>query len=198
MVWLACGMQMQWLRLLIGGKVLAKKLSTTLLVMFATLLTYTMTAHSIQDQPDTKVCRVPDALIMELTDWIEENTKYDVQTLRNVIPKIEFCKTGDEINYLEEHIIVEAHTEPLYDFKKRTITLVGEWNPENERDVGNLLHELIHAVQFDNRQWDCIGQPEWETYKLHEKWLNEHAIEAEFDWLLIYMTSRCPRDIHPD
>jgi hypothetical protein len=61
-----------------------------------------------------------------------------------------------------------------------------------------LLHELVHAVQFDNRSWDCLGAPEWQAYKMQEAWLAEHGISADFDWLLIYMQSRCPRDIHPD
>ena len=154
-------------------------------------------AHAEDGPENPQTCIVSDSLTGELLDWISGNTDYDVSPVRNNMPEISFCQAGDDILYHDEHMIVEPNTEALYDTRKRRILLVGSWSQTNTRDIGNLLHELIHAVQFDNREWTCLGQPEWETYKLHEKWLAENGVEADFDWFMIYMISRCPRDIHP-
>ncbi len=142
-------------------------------------------------------CIVTDQLVGELLDWVSDHTKYDVATVRSDVPEISFCRTGDNIVYHDEHMIVESDTEALYDTRNRKIYLVGTWNADRPNDVSVLLHELIHAVQFDNRTWRCLGQPEWEAYKLQEKWLAERGIKANFDWLVIYMISRCTKDIHP-
>lgn len=155
--------------------------------------------RSLADEtaPAREDCIVPQRLFGELLDWITEHTDYDVSKARNEMPEIHFCQSGDDIVYHDEHMIVEGDTEALYDTQKRKIYLVGSWNADNPRHVSVLLHELIHAVQFDNRKWRCLGQPEWEAYKLQEKWLQEQGLEADFDWLVIYMISRCTRDIHP-
>jgi hypothetical protein len=147
---------------------------------------------------ETEACLVSEASIGELIDWIEANTGYDVSRVRSNPPVIESCVTGELIDYAHEATIVDEGINGLYDFEARRIYLVEPWDHGDLRDRSVLLHELIHAVQFDDREWDCIGAPEWEAYKLQEAWLAERGLDADFDWMRIYFQSRCPRDIHPD
>ena len=79
----------------------------------------------------------------------------------------------------------------------RRIHLVRPWGAANARDQSRLLHELIHDVQFQNKSWECPNATEWEAYKLHEEWLQQHGINPNFNWFAIQMRARCPRDIHP-
>jgi hypothetical protein len=145
-----------------------------------------------------EACRLPDGAVGQLLDWIAVKTDYDIERVRIEPPAIESCATGAVIDYAHEATIVDAGIHGLYDFESRHIYLIEPWDYDDLRDRSVLLHELVHAVQLDNREWDCIGAPEWEAYKLQEAWLAEHGLEADFDWLQIYFQSRCPRDVHPD
>jgi Domain of unknown function (DUF6647) len=143
------------------------------------------------------VCPVPDTVIEEMFAWIAAHTDYDTAPTSENLPAIETCASGAAVDYGNENIIVDEGIRGLYDFDARRIYLVEPWDPDNLAHRAVLLHELVHAVQLDNRDWECIGAPEWEAYKLHEAWLVEHGLEGNFDWLQVYFTSRCPRDIHP-
>ena len=168
-----------------------------LAVVIVFSLQVTFFDSSEANQQEIEKCTVPIELFNELLDWIERNTQYDVSTIRVSPPEIEISKSGELIEYDDKDVIVEKDTRALYDVRHKKIFLVAPWNADNNRDIGNLLHELIHAVQLENRNWDCLGHPEMKTYKLHEKWLLENGINADFNWFNIYILSRCPSDIHP-
>lgn len=160
------------------------------------------TAGRSAAQPAAEDCRSPrqaeaEALAGDLLDWIAANTVYDVTETRAALPWIAFCAPGDVLSYEGAPVLVDPHLEAAYDAKARTIHLVDPWTPEDPFARSVLLHELIHDVQLLNRDWPCLGAPEWEAYKLQEQWLLEHGIEHDFDWLYIYFTSKCPRDVHP-
>lgn len=137
-------------------------------------------------------------LVAPLLRWIGDHTDYDITQSLAAPPRISFCETGQIIHYEDRDVIVETGLRAAYDLTHQQIFLVRPWSAQDTFDLSVLLHELIHHVQLQNRSWDCIGAPEWEAYKLQEKWLKAHDIDPEFDWLTIYMMSRCPRDIHPD
>jgi hypothetical protein len=138
------------------------------------------------------------ALMEDLLDWIEAETDYDTAPARAALPVISFCETGEVIAYDGDDMMVDAGLRAAYDFSRAHIYLVLPWDAEDPYDASVLLHELVHHVQLTTRTWDCIGAPEWEAYKLQERYLGQHGIDPDFDWLHIYMMSRCPRDIHPD
>lgn len=148
--------------------------------------------------PDTRACPVPRPVVAGLLDWIAEHTDYDTAITANDLPIAVVCAVGDVIDYAHEATIVDEGINGLYDFEDRRIYLIEPWEIGDLRDRSVLLHELVHAVQLDNREWDCIGAPEWEAYKLQEAWLAEHGLDADFDWMRIYFQSRCAKDIHPD
>ncbi len=97
-----------------------------------------------------------------------------------------------------ETCLTDTRLRGLFDPDAVRIWLVRTWNPENPKDLGVLLHELVHAHQTGQR-WECPQAMEWPACKLHELWLQENGITAEFDWLAVYLQSYCrPRDQHPD
>lgn len=148
--------------------------------------------------PTMQQAPVPAALVQDLLDWIGSATAYDVDDSRAAPPKIGFCHSGDWVDYENTRVLVEEHLRAVYDWPNRRVLLVAPWDATDPRDVSILLHELIHHVQLTNRSWDCLQAPEWEAYKLQDRWLAESGIESGFDCLQIYFMSRCPRDIHPD
>lgn len=150
----------------------------------------------LSDQPPSESI-VTDTMIRELIAWIGRNSDYDVSHSLNDPPDVSFCATGDIIEYEGEDVIVDEHLKAAYDLKAHRIFLVSPWRISDAMDVSGLLHELFHEVQFRSRDWACIQEPEWEAYKLQEKWLREQGFEPEFDWLRIRLISKCFRDIHP-
>ncbi len=140
---------------------------------------------------------VTERLLDDLTGWIALHTGYDVSVTYRDPPLITFCDIGDTVTYEGREILVDEALRAAYDARDRHIHIVLPWTADDAFDRSVLLHELIHDVQLRNRDWECIGAPEWEAYKLQDMWLREHGVVHDFNWLVIYMLSRCPRDIHP-
>ena len=166
-----------------------------------TLLAWIAMALPLAAQP-AEDCASPSPpspdLIRDLTRWIGTQTDYDITRTLEDPPKISFCRTGEIITYEGRNLLVDPALRAAYYLSARPIYLVLPWNADNASQTSALLHELIHDVQLTNRDWPCIGAPEWQAYKLQERWLLERGIAPEFDWMSIYMWSRCPRDVHPD
>lgn len=139
----------------------------------------------------------PPEMIRQLILWVGEHTEYDIEPTLADLPEVCFCETGEKIDYEGRRVLVEPGLRALYDADARRIYLVDGWSRNNQRHVSNLLHELIHDIQLSNRDWSCVGAPEWQAYKLQEAWLAERGIKSGFNWLHIFFKSRCPRDIHP-
>ncbi|MDJ1016080.1 MAG: hypothetical protein QNJ35_06170 [Paracoccaceae bacterium] len=130
--------------------------------------------------------------LVELIGWIALHTDYDLRSAYSDPPAIEFCEIGDLIEYEAEELLVDEILSAAYDPSRRRVYLVRPWTKEKPEDLSVLLHELIHAVQLDNRDWPCPGAPEWEAYSLQALWLQEHGIMPNFDWRAIFRLSQCP------
>ena len=164
--------------------------STVLIIFFAT----STSAETNPAQPKA-------GLITDLLDWIANNSDYDTTFLQSNPPLIEFCECGEIILYEGKPVVIEEHLKGLYDKPNRKITLVRPWDASKVYDVSILLHELIHFVQYNNKEWVCWNETEWEAYKLQEAWLLERGHDPAFNWVQIYFLARCPfrdpSDIHP-
>lgn len=137
-------------------------------------------------------------LVLDLVDWIDANTGFDVSKTRKAPPAVEFHIPGETIDYEGRDIVIDPRIRGAYDADRQVVILVPPWSEDDDQAVSTLLHELIHHVQLQSREWDCIGQPEWQAYKLQEKWLNERGETGGFDWLDIFIRSRCPMAVKPE
>ena len=140
---------------------------------------------------------VEDAVVAELLAWIGAHTAYDVSASLAEPPSIGFCRTGEVIVYEGENLLVDPDLGAAYDKDRRHIYLAQPWDAAVVEDIGTLLHELIHDVQYRNRDWPCWQKTEWEAYKLQAAWLAERGVNADFNWALILLLSRCSQNHHP-
>lgn len=127
-----------------------------------------------------------------LIGWIALRTDYDLSPVYRDPPEIVFCQVGEIVDYESDGLLVDEILAAAYDLSRRRIYLVRPWTAEDPFDLSVLLHELIHAVQLDNRDWPCPGAPEWEAYMLQSLWLRDQGIIPGFDWNSIYKLSQCP------
>ena len=111
-----------------------------------------------------------------LIGWIALKTDYNLGSVYRDPPEIVFCKVGEIVDYEAEGLLVDEILAAAYDASRRRIYLVQPWSAEDPFDLSVLLHELVHAVQLDNREWPCPGAPEWEAYTLQSLWLRDHGI----------------------
>lgn len=165
----------------------------------ARLLRLTLAAAVVFPGADLRAmehCFVDPGVITELFDWIGANTDYDVEAARAAPPEIYTCEKGEMIDYEDADLVVEGEIRGLYDLERRRVILTEPWDVNDLEDRSTLLHELIHHVQWTSREWPCPGAPEWEAYKLQERWLTAQGVVAEFDWVAILLRSQCERDIH--
>jgi len=133
----------------------------------------------------------------ELLRWIGDNSGYDTARFVANPPKISFSDPGETVVYEGRPIVLHEPVKGVYDIQVRRITLVRPWSRKDLFNISTLLHELVHYVQYESRDWTCWHATEWEAYKLQERWLRERGIDAGFNWVEIYLLSRCtPRDIH--
>jgi hypothetical protein len=142
---------------------------------------------------DAAIPEVPAALLTELTGWIALHTMYDVRQLAADPPEIRFCAVGSMIDYEGTDLRVEPELRAAYDLPNRVVHLVLPWSADNPIHRSVLLHELVHDVQLSNRDWACVGEPEWEAYTLQALYLEGLGIHPGFDWAAIRRLSTCPQ-----
>lgn len=159
---------------------------------FALLVAVAAAADEGGCRPGASPAKVPAELLRELTGWIALHTMYDVRRLDADPPRISFCAVGGDIAYEDGSLRVEPELHAAYDLPNRVVHLVLPWSADDPYDRSVLLHELIHDVQLTNRDWACIGEPEWEAYTLQAIYLQEHGIFPSFDWSAIRRLSTCP------
>jgi hypothetical protein len=169
--------------------------------MLAAGLILLQTSVAAADEPIDRDCIAPKLSAVpavtrsdldRLIGWIALKTDYDLSAVYRNPPEIVFCQVGEIVDYETKGLLVEELLAAAYDLSQRRIYLVQPWTTEEPFDLSVLLHELIHAVQLDNRDWPCPGAPEWEAYTLQSRWLQEQGITANFEWSIIYRLSRCP------
>ena len=89
----------------------------------------TPTALARATDPDS--CFAPPELLVDLIDWIGEETGYDVTRSRTTLPRIAFCVEGETIPYESAEIVVESDLQGAYDASGRLVYLVWPWDATN-------------------------------------------------------------------
>jgi hypothetical protein len=138
----------------------------------------------------------PGRLRPALERWLDRHGPYPP---RDDPPRIMLVDPAEALTIGRHATRFGGRLRGLYDSATGTIFLVRPWSAANPRDVGVLLHELVHHRQQTAKHWYCPQEQEWEAYKLQAAWLAEMGIDGGFYWPAILLESSCtPRDIHPD
>lgn len=136
-------------------------------------------------------------LVASLVGWIAEHSVYDTTRTRADPPAILSCSVGEAIPYEDATVVVEDDLRAAYGETHRRIYLVEPVALDRPEDQARLLHELIHDVQFQNRDWPCPQAAEGEAFRLTAAWMEEQGLEPDFDWFVVGRLSRCSTGIHP-
>jgi hypothetical protein len=142
-------------------------------------------------------CQMPTsilALMPSLENWLDTESRYPRRTdqvrLKLIRPAEAMLSSG-RIDYSN------SMGRGYYDAQSLTIYLVKPWSPDNPHDVSVLLHELVHHRQQIARNWECPNAQEFPAYRLQDKWLADHGLKAQVNWLAVLIESSCrARDIH--
>ncbi len=128
-------------------------------------------------------------LIVALMAWIGGNTGYNVDVqLPNVVmtARHNMCAIYgiDRMSACDG-----SGLKGFYD-KNVTIYLGLDFDKDDEADRARLLHELVHYVQWANKQniQVCLGDLELEAYDLQDRWRMEVGLTAstgEFKRILL-------------
>jgi hypothetical protein len=77
---------------------------------------------------------------------------------------------------------------------RRTIYLPLKFEQKNLRDQSRLLHELVHYVQWYNKEHKktCLGKLEAEAYRIQDKWLASQSLPPASDpFKLVLLEASC-------
>ena len=125
-------------------------------------------------------------------------------------------QTVPDIKYLESNQLYERHfgvkpppettttVRAIYDRQTKTIYMTKGWAPDNHNNVGTLVHELVHFMQFESTPYDspgfrqrypCLQAVEKEAYEVQEKWFKSMKLDmyevSALNVLFILMISQC-------
>ena len=121
------------------------------------------------------------AVVASLILWINANTAFDYQ---GGPPQVRLTDP-DNLVYLmlgEVWRIPKTAREGLrglYDAESRTIWLRDDFDPQNKRHQGHLVHELVHFLQYDSPPsgHPCGESLELEAYSVQNKFLRAHRLQ---------------------
>lgn len=132
-------------------------------------------------------------ILFTLLTWIGTQTGYAIpETMPNIVmtERYNMCAQYGIDN---KGICTAARLAGFYD-KNLTIYLRHSFDLQNADDRSNLLHELVHYVQWHNGQnkSKCLGKLEVEAYKLQDQWRVNAGLKARSDpFQLILLSSSC-------
>ena len=128
-------------------------------------------------------------LMLAFLVWIGDKTTYNTEiNLPNIVITNEYnmCAVYG-INHKQR-----CESRKLRGFfnKELSIYLRSDFDVTNPHHQSQLLHELIHYVQFQNMDDDnyCLGLIELEAYDLQDKWRHEKGLQpvlADFNRLML-------------
>lgn len=143
----------------------------------------------------TEIERVSE-VVSALNRWVDDSSDYPAA---RVDPRVVFVAPGAISGIRHEARKFDERTHGVYDAETSTIYLHRPWSASDIRDIGVLLHELVHHRQVDARHWYCPQAMEWDAYALQESFLAEAGVESDINWVSVVLESSCaPRNHHPD
>ncbi len=132
-------------------------------------------------------------LMFSLMLWLGANTSYNTT---QELPNIVFTTQHNMCALYGIHVksrCDDARLRGFYD-KKLTIYLDVDFDTRDPHERSQLLHELVHYVQWANGQQTstCLGHLELEAYNLQDAWRAENDLQpsiGEFNRMML--TASC-------
>lgn len=128
-------------------------------------------------------------ILFSLLLWIGDNTQYDIFLNQPNISQVEpanMCRQYTNGN--------NQHCDPkqLIGFynKSNTIYLGLNFKADTLNQKSQLLHELVHYVQWQNlftNEPYCLGQIEHEAYRLQNLWRKQNNLQPVSDEFTLMM-----------
>jgi len=154
------------------------------------LITILLAANAGTACPDPVEVNVSPRIVEQLMSWIASNTNYDMSEIAE--PAIQFCATDVTYAADDAKMITDPALRAAYDPLTSTIYMTAPWSPIDAEMTSILLHEMVHHVQIQAREWPCLVATGFEAYWLQDQWLGEQGYGTGFDWTQILVDSRCP------
>lgn len=131
-------------------------------------------------------------LMLALIGWINLNTEYDTRVELPNIVITEPANLCRQYGIDKKGTCKATHLKGFYN-RGNTIYLHKNFDPEKKHDQSQLLHELVHYVQWHNElSNECWGTLESEAYTLHDDWREEHNLARHADpFKLIMLEAAC-------
>ncbi len=128
-------------------------------------------------------------LVLTLLIWIGSNSSYEAPVN---LPNLVFTNEHNMcamygIN--QKKRCEDMRLRGFFD-KKLSIFMRDDFDLNNPHHQSQLLHELVHYVQFKNMKDThyCLGSLELEAYDLQDKWRSRHGLQpvlADFNRLML-------------
>ena len=128
-------------------------------------------------------------LMISLMAWLGTHSAYGTEVhLPNIamLPQHNMCR----IYGVDDKARCDAlGLKGFYD-KRLTIYMRMDFDPENMHHQSQLLHELVHYLQWSSGEADehCLGHLELEAYELQDAWRVEQGLQpvlADFNRLML-------------
>ncbi|MDY6979571.1 MAG: DUF6647 family protein [Pseudomonadota bacterium] len=132
-------------------------------------------------------------ILFALLTWIGTQTGYTIpETMPNIVmtERYNMCAQYGIDN---KGTCTAANLAGFYD-KNLTIYLRHSFDPTDANDRSDLLHELVHYVQWHNgrNNSECLGKLEVEAYELQDQWRTNAGLKPTTDpFKLIMLSASC-------
>ena len=128
-------------------------------------------------------------IMFSLLLWIGDNSHHDVYLNLPNISQVEpanMCRqySKDNIHHCDSSKLIGFYN------KADTIFLNLNFTADTLNEQSQLLHELVHFVQWENmspREDYCLGEIEAEAYRLQNRWRAQHNLKPVSDEFTLMM-----------
>jgi len=133
-------------------------------------------------------------LMFSLLLWIGDNSQHDIFLK---LPNISQVEPQNMCRQYTRGNSYQCDPEKLIGFydKADTIFLNLDFTAETLNEQSQLLHELIHFVQWENMSPSenyCLGEVEAEAYRLQNRWRAQHNLKPVSDeFTLMMLAASC-------
>lgn len=121
-------------------------------------------------------------IILSLMLWVGDHTRYDIYLQQpNILQTTQhnMCKSYG----IDHKARCDSMKLTAFYNKQQTIYLKTSFEPDSLHNQSQLLHELVHYIQWSNQLENhyCLGQLELEAYDLQDQWRIQNGLEPLLD-----------------